>query len=226
MRNIKFSVGEFYHIYNRGVDKREVFMDKDDLSRFIFCMSLFNKEEPVGSIYLNSLQNKRHLRSSASHKVSENKKLVNFVAYCLNQNHYHFILEPLTEDGVQKFMHRLSTGYTNYFNDKYKRSGSLFQGRYKAVHVDSNTYLVHLSAYVNLNYKVHKNLNKEWMNNLSISSFKEYCNPKINSFCEKSIVLDQFKNSKDYISFCLNTLPEILRKKESEKELKNMLIEV
>ena len=116
MRNIKFSVGEFYHIYNRGVDKREVFMDKDDLSRFIFCMFLFNKEQPVGSIYLNSLQNKKQLRSSASHKVSENKKLVNFVAYCLNQNHYHFILEPLVEDGIQKFMHRLSTGYTNYFH--------------------------------------------------------------------------------------------------------------
>jgi len=92
----------------------------------------------------------------------------------LNQNHYHFILEPLVDDGIQKFMHKLSTGYTNYFNEKYKRNGSLFQGKYKAVHINSDEYLLHLSVYVNLNYKVHRSLNKKWMENLPISSFDEY----------------------------------------------------
>ena len=94
MRNVKFATQEFYHIYNRGVDKRDIFMDADDLVRFFMCMSVFNTVEPVGSVYLDFRERQRQLKmiSSASHKE---KKLVNFVAYCLNQNHYHFILEPL-----------------------------------------------------------------------------------------------------------------------------------
>ena len=132
-------------------------MDPEDVARFFVCMSFFNTRDPIGSVYEYSRE-ELQFGSLASKK----KKLINFVAFCLNQNHYHFILEPLVDDGIQKFMHRLSTGYTNYFNEKYKRSGSLFQGTYKAIHANSNEYLLHLSVYVNLNYKVHKNLNKEW----------------------------------------------------------------
>ena len=131
MRNIKFATGEFYHIYNRGVDKRDIFMDPEDVARFFVCMSFFNTRDPIGSVYEYSRE-ELQFGSLASKK----KKLINFVAFCLNQNHYHFILEPLVDDGIQKFMHRLSTGYTNYFNEKYKRSGSLFQGTYKVVHAN------------------------------------------------------------------------------------------
>jgi len=143
-----FAKQEFYHIYNRGVDKRDIFMDSDDLYRFLKSMNDFNVQDPIGSIYEHSFK-----LGSPTPKL---KKLVNFVAYCLNQNHYHFILEPLVDNGIQKFMHKLSTGYTNYFNEKYKRSGSLFQGGYKAIHINSNEYLLHASVYINLNYKIHK----------------------------------------------------------------------
>ena len=220
MRNIKFATEEFYHIYNRGVDKRSIFMDYDDVARFFACMSIFNTKDSVGSVYEYSREELK-FGSSAPKKG----KLVNFVAYCLNQNHYHFILEPLVDDGIQKFMHKLSTGYTNYFNEKYKRTGSLFQGKYKAIHINSNEYLLHLSVYVNLNYEVHKGLNKKWMQNLTISSFNEYMGKTSKSFCTKGVVLEQFNNAKDYEHFCRTTLPEILQKKEEEKELKYMLLE-
>ena len=221
MRNIKFATGEFYHIYNRGVDKRNIFMDTEDVSRFFLCMSIFNTKDPVGSVYEYSREEIKF-----GSLAPKNKKLVNFVAYCLNQNHYHFILEPLVDDGIQKFMHRLSTGYTNYFNEKYKRSGSLFQGTYKAIHINSNEYLLYLSVYVNLNYKVHKGLNKEWMEKLNISSFKEYTEKVVKkSFCVKNIVLEQVGGLMEYKRFCENTLPEILRKKGEEKELKYLLLE-
>ncbi len=219
MRNIKFATQEFYHIYNRGVDKRDIFMDSNDVARFLACMSIFNTKDSVGSVYEYSREEK--FGSLAPKK----KKLVNFVAYCLNQNHYHFILEPLTDDGIQKFMHRLSTGYTNYFNEKYERSGSLFQGTYKAIHISSNEYLLHLSVYVNWNYKVHKGLNKKWMDNLPISSFKEYSGETAKSFCVKDIVLEQFNNIKEYKHFCEETLPTILERKEEEKELKHMMLD-
>jgi len=77
--------------------------------------------------------------------------LVEIIVYCLNPNHYHIILRQVSEGGVSKFMLKLSSGYSSYFNKKNKRSGSLFQGRFKAVHIDSNEYLLYLSAYVNKN---------------------------------------------------------------------------
>lgn len=220
MRNIKFATQEFYHIYNRGVDKRDIFMDSNDATRFLTCMSVFNTQDPIGSIYENSFH-----KNKLGSRAPKSRKLVNFIAYCLNQNHYHFILEPLMDYGIQKFMHKLSTGYTNYFNEKYKRGGSLFQGKYKATHINSNEYLLHLSVYVNLNYKIHKGLNKKWMENLNISSFKEYIEKTAKPFCVKDIILGQFDNPKEYKSFCESTLPDLLRRKKEEKELKYMLLE-
>ena len=92
MRKESFANGEFYHIYNRGVDKRDVFMDKNDFERFLQSIKEFNVIDPIGSIYENSFGQDGYLKSKA-----RNKPLVNFVAYCLNPNHYHFILEQIEE---------------------------------------------------------------------------------------------------------------------------------
>ena len=122
MRKVPFVEGEFYHIFNRGVDKRNVFEDDFDFQRFMQSMDEFNTIEPIGSIYENRYRkNKLELRHSMS-KSSQSEKLVNFICYCLNPNHYHFILEQLVENGIVKFMQKLGNGYTKYFNEKNKRS--------------------------------------------------------------------------------------------------------
>ena len=123
-------------------------------------------------------------------------------------------------------MHKLSTGYTMYFNDKNKRAGSLFQGRYKSIHIDSNEYLLHLSVYVNLNDKVHKNLNKPWMAKLPFSSFAEFIGErKEKIICQQGIVLDQFSSRAKYKIYAEDVLPDILRRKKEEKDLKIYLFE-
>lgn len=209
MRKAKFINDEYYHIFNRGVDKREVFSDQDDLSRFFQSMCEFNTVGPIGSIFENSFRQLGHL-------VSKQEKLVNFVCYCLNPNHYHFILEQVADNGIEKFMHKLGNGYTKYFNNKHKRNGSLFQGSYKAIHINTNEYLLHVSAYVNLNNKVHFSNN---LPALSISSWEEYINGDKNNFCEKDIVLSQFNNSKEYKNFAEGSLIDICERKELEKLL-------
>ena len=146
MRKTQFANGEFYHVYNRGVDKRSIFLDKWDFDRFLKSMEEFNAIDPIGSIYENSF---------IKEKPSQ-KKLVNFIAYCLNTNHFHFLIRQASEQGIEKFMQRLGTGYTKYFNNRHKRNGILFQGVFKVVHVGSNNYLLHLSSYINLNFRVHK----------------------------------------------------------------------
>jgi len=220
MRKISLSNGEYYHIFNRGVDKRKIFLDKDDFNRFFQSIREFNSLDPIGSIYENSF--KKSLGDRVS-KLDKEGKLVEFISYCLNPNHYHFILEQVADKGIEKFMHRLGVGYTMFFNRKYNRTGALFQGKFKAVHIDSNEYLLYLSAYVNLNDRVHSLGDR-----VSKSSWGEYVggNDKKeikdkNNLCKKDIILDQFKNIDEYKSFAKEAL-EIIKE---NKEMGKLLIE-
>ena len=154
MRKFKFTNGEFYHVYNRGVDKRAVFMNHYDFDRFLQCMQEFNSIKPIGSIFENSFRNR-----TLSNPIAKCAKLVDVVCYCLNINHYHMILRQRLNNGISEFMRRIGTGFTQHFNFKQKRTGALFQGKFKAKHINSNEYLLHLSAYINLNNEVHKMTN-------------------------------------------------------------------
>jgi REP element-mobilizing transposase RayT len=213
MRKTRFVNGEFYHVYNRGVDKRTIFVDEFDFARFIQSADEFNSTKPIGSIFENSFR-----KNKLSNRVA---KLVDIVCYCLNPNHFHLILKQRKNKGISDFMRKLGTGFTQYFNFKYKRSGVLFQGEFKAKHVDSNDYLLHLSAYVNLNNKIHKIIGT----NKFKSSWAEYA-LNDNKLCtHKNIILDQFSNRKEYISFAESSLNDILERKKLFKEIESLLIE-
>lgn len=217
MRKMIFSSDEYYHIFNRGVDKRQIFLDEHDLNRFLQSMREFNVVEPIGSIYENSFRNS--LGGSAS-KLGKEDYLVEFVGYCLNPNHYHFILKQLSDKGIEKFMHRLGTGYTMFFNEKYDRSGALFQGKFKAVHIDSNEQLLHTSVYVNLNDKVHQLGGSA--SKLVRSGWGEYSHDNKkdvqSGFCNTDVILSQFKNRDAYKSFAEDAL-SIIRENKEKMEL-------
>lgn len=195
MRKHTFEIGEYYHIYNRGVDKRETFLDKYDLDRFLQDLEEFNTKEPIGSIYLLSFQ-----KDKLSSSTTKLNKLVSIVAYCANPNHFHLILTPLTEKGIEKFMQRIG-GYTRYFNEKYKRNGALFQGKFKSKHVVDNTYLLHLSTYVNMN---NRDLLGSPATKLSKSSLEEFIGDE-KGICNTEIILEQFRNKKEYQKFALES---------------------
>jgi REP element-mobilizing transposase RayT len=203
MRKHNFVIGEYYHIYNRGNDKRKVILDKCDLDRFLESVECFNTLEPIGSIYELSFQQKEQLGGSTS-------KLVSIVAFCVNPNHFHFLMTPLVEKGIEKFMQKIG-GYTMYFNEKHKRSGALFQGKFKSKHIADNRYLLHLSAYINMN-------NRDKCGNvifkLSKSSLEEYTKDE-KGFCDKKIILEQFKNGKEYLNFALEAWQDTLARKKA-----------
>jgi len=213
MANPQFGIGEFYHVYNRGVEKRDVFSSLSDLERFLKSIVAFNTIEPIGSIHENAF-NKKVLRRKA------NTQLVNIICYCLNPNHYHFIMQQKSDGGISEFMKRLGGGYTKYFNIKYKRSGVLFQGVFKSKHVDSNEYLLRASAYVNLNNRVHR-LGRE----TSKSSWQEYIGDSKQHICNTDIVLKQFNNRKEYRSFAEEALQDILEQKQLAREFAELLLE-
>ena len=216
-RKKDFANGEFFHIYNRGVDKRVIFTDSYDTRRFLQSIIEFNTIDPIGSLYQNSFR-------ESGGPTPTLEKLVNIIAYCLNPNHYHLILEQLVDGGISEFMKRIG-GYTSYFNNKYERSGSLFQGRFKAVHIDSNEYLLHASAYVNLNDRVHQLRGSTPKLIGSVSSWGEYTDRSVRGICGKEIVLGQFKNADEYQEFALSSLDLILQRKEDLKDLDKLLLE-
>ncbi|MEK7147692.1 MAG: transposase [Patescibacteria group bacterium] len=212
MRKISFSEKELYHIYNRGVDKRTIFKNRVDLDRFLTGIKQFNTREVIGSL-------------GRGHGVSTKAKLVNLIAYCINQNHFHFILEPVSEKGIERFMHKLGMGYSKYFNTKYKRSGALFQGSFKAKHIDSNEYLLHLSAYINLNHMAHSR--GHGVSTLSKTSWSEYTKENSSGdICDKKIILEQFKNKKKYEKFAEESLKSIIERKILLEELDEAGIEL
>lgn len=209
-RKTPIVTGETYHIYNRGVDKRSIVEDAFDSERFLRSMIAFNTIQPVLSL--------RNVELYSGSTPVENEPLVEIVAYCLNPNHFHLILRQVTDGGISEFMKRLSGGYTWYFNNKYERSGSLFQGRYKSVHVGTNEYLLQLSVYVTLNFRAHSYSGSTPVD-LIRSSWDEYAGEIKQPLCKKDLVLGQFRSKKEYIDFAEQTIRGIRERKVLSREL-------
>ena len=226
MRKTEFANDEYYHIFNRGVDKREVFSGPKDYSRFLLSMKEFNRKAPIGSLYEKSFKDKEATKEDLGSKSpigllepkseqDETQKLVEIICYCLNPNHFHLILKQLKERGIEKFMHKLGMGYTNYFNAKNSRSGSLFQGPFKSIHIDSNDYLLYLSAYVNANNFIHGY--NENMEDWPYSSYPDHIGKRNGTLCDKESVLGQFEDAEEYAEFVKGNALHLKEKKEMEK---------
>jgi len=141
-RGFNFTPGEFYHVYNRGVDKRDIYMDEDDKRRFQKLLYLCNGILPT---------NLRELPKGELFGIDVGAKLVEIGAYCLMTNHFHILIKEIREGGISTFMLRLGTAHSMYINAKYKRKGSLFEGPFQARHALTDRYLKYLFAYIHLN---------------------------------------------------------------------------
>lgn len=155
-RKFAFSVDEFYHIYNRGTDKRVIFTDIYDHNRFALLLHLCNSATQVD--ISNKLREGQSFAELINIDVSD--RLVDIGAYCLMPNHFHLIVREKQAGGISRFMKKLLTAYSMYFNKKHKRTGSLFEGPFKARHADTDEYLKYLFAYIHLNPV--KMIDPEW----------------------------------------------------------------
>lgn len=133
-----------YHVFNRGVEKRTIFENDYDRRRFIQSLYYFNDSSPAEKIRQNMAEVKLPPEDGR-------EKIVEILAYCLMPNHYHLIVQGIQENGISEFMRKIGTGYTNYFNLRRKRVGSLFQGSYKATAIIHEKHLHYLLHYIHLN---------------------------------------------------------------------------
>lgn len=196
-RKQTFSVDEYYHLYNRGVEKRLIFQDKQDYEHFQFLMFICNSNR---SIVLRDIGN----------NFDRKETIVDIGAYCLMPNHFHFLVREKTENGLSTYMRKLMTAYSMYFNKKYKRTGKLYENVFKATHCNNDLYLKYLYSYIHLNPA--KLIDKHWKenNNRNTSRIMEY----IFSFCYSSLC--EYVNSKYKITNPEN-FPFYFRKPEEHK---------
>lgn len=220
---MQIETDQIYHIYNRGVDKRNIFADGKDFVRFIRSMRDFNSIKPIGSLYEKKVKEYKMRGKDIANPLwvsdipsdSPDKPSVEFISYCLLNNHYHFLLKQLADGGISEFMRRLGIGYTNYFNKKCNRSGSLFEGKYKIIKVNNYSHFLKLAVYVNCNSEVHKiSLAKNW----PWSSFLDYIGKRKGTLCDREIIINEFKNSVEFENFCLQVLPGIIEMKDIKRD--------
>lgn len=147
MKRLKFSNDAIYHLYNRGVEKRNVFLHEKDYLRFVVNLHEFNDATST----INFGRNLNHNLIEVRLQSKQERQMVEILAFCLMPNHYHLMVRQLIDNGITEFMRKLGTGYTNYFNLKNKRVGPLFQGKFKAILLEKEAHFIHLPHYIHLN---------------------------------------------------------------------------
>jgi putative transposase len=186
-RKIIFSPGEFYHIYSRGVDKRNIFLNKNDYNRFVKLLYLANSDKKFN--FADVFGKKRDKNID---EIEKGNEIVSIGAWCLMPNHFHILIKvnlevgPQGENGISVFMKKLLTGYSMYFNTKHHRHGALFESKFKAKHLDYDQYLKYQFAYIHLNpislvdsgWKKKEIVDiekaKEFLNDYKYSSYLDY----------------------------------------------------
>ena len=218
LRKDPFITGEYYHLYNRGIDKRVIFKLKNDYERFLMLLYISNSNDNK-PLRLDNLLNHSHKSFDEIMVLDKGQPLVSIGSWCLMTNHFHIIVRQEIDGGITKFMKKLGTGYSMFFNIKYQRQGALFGGPFKSKLIGSDdNYMRQLFAYIHLNPldikfpKWENSLNKssvemkKFLESYRYSSYQDYIG--INRI-EKNILHqenfpDYFEDTKSFKDFVEN----------------------
>jgi len=200
-RKYPFVTDYFYHIFNRGVNHVSIFNDKTDNIRFINLLKFYNSVEyPIrfSKFMLLSLDQRKEIWN----RINKSQKYLDIISYSLMPNHFHLLTKQNIDKGITIFLSNLQNSYTKYFNTKYSREGHLFQGPFKAIKIDSEEQLLHVSRYIHLNpYSSGIVRNFTDLNNYEWASFPEYISNLPFEICKKEIVLSKFRDKQSYKDF-------------------------
>lgn len=187
----EFAEDQHYHLFNRGIQKTKIFLDDQDYQIFLYYVKVYLADPKI-------LINK-YPQLPIRLQGKNLNHVLNLIAYCFMPNHFHFLLKQSTKDAVSRFMKQLLNAYTFYFNEKYARTGPLFEGRYKAVRISSEELLLHITRYIHLNPVVSGLTNKS--ESYRWSSHKDYMTNLDGEIVKTKTVLNFFKTQKDFQKF-------------------------
>lgn len=207
IRKTSFYENGFYHVYNRGVEKREIFLDEKDYQAFVGILRAYLE---LGVKRDKNILQGRALERIKKHSLAEE---VSLVAYSLMPNHFHLLLQQRTSVAITNFMQRVLTAYSMYFNRRYERVGSLFQGRFQAKEVTNDSYLLHLTRYIHRNPVEAKITKIQNLDKFKWGSYPNYLGVVESGWVKPKAILDYFssvENKKDYKSFVEFETEEVL----------------
>lgn len=210
-RLIPFVTQYCYHLFNRGVEKRTIFSNNQDYQRFLRTLYYyqFNGPKPRFSTY----------KKFKKQNFDQNPKIIDVLCYCLMPNHFHILVRQVRDGGVQEFMGKVINSYTKYYNVKHNRVGHLFQGAFKAVFIETDEQLLHVSRYIHLNPHV-SNLTND-LEQYYYSSYPSFIGLSEDSLTIKEPILGLFKDVEKYKEF-INDNEDYARELE---QLKHLLID-
>ena len=204
MRKTPIAPEEYYHIFNRGNNKQTIFLDERDYIRFLFLIIYFQSPvvfEQIGRQVSYFVKNKIFNINNDLEKEIINNRNIELINFALMPNHFHLTLYEFKEGGISQYMQRILCAYTKYFNTKYKKSGHLFQGPYKAVNIESNNQLLYLSSYIHRNPRELSG----WKNKEQLypwSSYQDFIKEnRWGKLLQQNIILEQFDDQKEYENF-------------------------
>jgi putative transposase len=209
LRKTPLAEGEYYHIYSRGVEKRDIFLDDHDRARFLKLLFVANGK--MSYVF-------RDIQDKSFEAINRGESLTAIGAYVLMPNHFHILIKETKENGITEFMRKLLTGYSSYFNKRHNRVGGLFQSRFKSEHVSRDEHLKYLFAYIHLNpIKLidgawreeglqNKPATKKFLKEYQYSSYRDYIGPSYGAREEGVIVSPEafpkyFRESHNFSSF-------------------------
>lgn len=196
---------EFYHIFNRGVAKQPIFFDKRDYQQALLSLSYYRFFKPPVRLSRFKQLSKQQKEDLMAHLIEDNKLLVKIISFCLMPNHFHLLLQQVTDGGIITFLSRFSNSYTKYQNTKKTRLGPLLSGVFKSVHVEDDEQLIHLSRYIHLNPVVSFVVKEEELKSYPWSSLQDYLKGQ-SELVDLEPVLSLFKSGKDYEKFVFNQI--------------------
>ena len=195
-----FANDEYYHVYNRGIDRRVTFTNKREYERALELL-WFYQYAIIPLRYSRYKEAEESLRQRYMVKMHESGKLVDVIAYCLMPNHFHLLVKQKQENGIPTFVANFINAYTKYFNTKYERTGALFQGVFKAVYVESEDQLVHLVRYIHLNPVASSLISSDAFETFPWSSHQNYLKRIQSSIIDKEALQMVHTLVPDYESF-------------------------
>lgn len=177
-RQVFFASNQYYHVYNRGSEKRTIFLSPRDYNKFLVRV-----------------------------KENAKKFSIDILCYCLMPNHFHFLLKQVSENPITLFMNAIQLGHAKYFNTKYERVGPLFQGRFKAKLVNSEEYLLQVSSYIHKNPIAelidsgNRRDSRNLLRSFPYSSYREYLKLETNEISKPDFILNYFSKTNPKLNY-------------------------
>lgn len=204
MRKTKFAPGEYYHLLNRGNGKQNIFIDDKDRFRLLLAVLYFQAPITISNVSYSARYFGQHRVLPKNEEVLaeiEKSMEVQLVAFAFMPNHFHLLVGEVKEGGISKYMQRTQNAFTKYSNTKYEKSGHLFQGPFKAVHIKDDSQLLYLSAYIHRNPRQLKGW-KDKERFYPWSSYQDYVSVnRWGILLKPDIVLEQFKDAQTYLQY-------------------------